>query len=50
MAILVVLGVAALVLAIVVLVIARRVETRLLAVLGLVGGAAMVVVALPNDR
>jgi hypothetical protein len=47
---LIVLGVAALVIAIVVLVINRDTSTDLLAVLGLVGGAAIVVVSLPNGN
>ena len=47
---LILLGVAALVIAVVVLVINRDTSTDLLAVLGLVGGAAIVVVSLPNGN
>jgi hypothetical protein len=43
------LGVAALVLAIIVLVLNRDVSSDLLAVLGLVGGVAIVIVALPAN-
>jgi hypothetical protein len=43
------LGVAALVLAIVVLVINRDLSSDLLAVLGIVGGIAIVIVALPTN-
>jgi hypothetical protein len=47
---LVILGVAALVIAIVVLIINRDTSTDLLAVLGLIGGAAIVVVSLPDNN
>jgi hypothetical protein len=47
---LIILGVAALVIAIVVLLINRDTSTDLLAVLGLIGGAAIVVVSLPNGN
>ena len=45
---LILLGVVALVIAIIVLVINQSVSTDLLASLGLIGGAAMVIVSLPN--
>jgi hypothetical protein len=47
---LILLGVVALVIAIIVLVINQSVSTDLLASLGLIGGAAMVIVSLPNGN
>ena len=49
-AVLILLAVAALVLALVVLVRNRSLDVDLLAALGIVGGLAIVVVALPEDR
>jgi hypothetical protein len=46
---LILLGVVALVIAIIVLVINQSVSTDLLASLGLIGGAAMVIVSLPTN-
>ena len=47
---LILLAVVALVLAIIVIVISQSLSTDLLAALGLVGGAAIVVVSLPNGN
>jgi hypothetical protein len=50
LAILILLGVGALVLAIIVLATTASADTHLLAVIGLLGGLAMVVVSLPTDK
>jgi hypothetical protein len=50
LATLIILGAAVLALALIVLVTARRVEEHLLAVVGILGGLAIVVVSLPVDR
>lgn len=50
LAVLILLGVAVLTLAIIVFVTGRGLDERLLAGIGLLGGVAIVVVALPTDR